>query len=118
MSMMVVGALAATSITTVTPLVFTFGGAKVELQKVLNQIFPKLIPLAILMFAFYLLKKKEKSPVYVLITLFIIGFVAYNELPEYGSLNKLILSKYSHSKFEHVDITHNSTLISSNDVEP
>lgn len=76
MSMMVVGALAASSINTTTPLVFKFGGTTVELQKVLNQIFPKMIPLALLMLAFYLLKEKRKSPTYVLIVLFIVGFAA------------------------------------------
>lgn len=74
MSMMVVGALGASSIKTSTSLIFKFGGTTVELQKVLDQIFPKMIPLAILMLAFYLLKEKRKSPTYVLITLFVIGF--------------------------------------------
>ena len=76
LSMMVVGALSASSINTTTPIIFEFGGTTVELQKVLNQIFPKMIPFTILMFTFYLLNKKRKSPTYVLITLFVVGFAA------------------------------------------
>ena len=55
-SMIVIGALAAGNI------------------KVLDSICPKLLPLGVLALVIYLLKKKRKSSVFILITLFVIGF--------------------------------------------
>lgn len=74
-SMIVIGALAAGNIKVNTIVSGTFGGSEVVLQDVLNSILPCLMPLAVLALVIYLLKKKQKSSVFVLLTLFVIGFV-------------------------------------------
>ncbi|MBE6012019.1 PTS system mannose/fructose/sorbose family transporter subunit IID [Anaeropeptidivorans aminofermentans] len=74
-TMMVVGALAATSIKATTALSVTIDESPIIIQDILNKIFPNMLPLAVLGLVFYLYFKKKKSTVYILITLFIIGFV-------------------------------------------
>ena len=73
-SMIVIGALAAGNIKVNTIVAGTFGGSEVVLQNVLDSICPKLLPLGVLALVIYLLKKKRKSSVFILITLFVIGF--------------------------------------------
>ncbi len=75
MSMMVLGALASANIKMPTPISGTFGGSEVVLQTILDSILPKMLPLGLLCLAVWMLKKKQKSSIFVLITLFIIGFV-------------------------------------------
>lgn len=74
-SMIVIGALAAGNIKVNTIVSGTFGGSEVVLQDVLDSILPSMLPLAVLALVIYLLKKKQKSSVFVLLTLFVIGFV-------------------------------------------
>lgn len=73
-SMMVIGALAAGNIRINTPIAGTFGGSQVVLQNVLDSILPKLLPLALMLLVVWMLKQKQKSATFVLITLFVIGF--------------------------------------------
>lgn len=75
MSLMIVGGLSASMIRAKSALVFTLGETIVEIQPILDNVFPKLLSLGALFLSFYLLKKKEKSPTYVLGVLFAIGFV-------------------------------------------
>ncbi len=74
-SMIVIGAMAAGNIKANTIVQGNFGGSEVVLQDVLNSICPCLLPLAVLILVIWLLKKKRKSSVFILITLFVIGFV-------------------------------------------
>ncbi|GHV63822.1 PTS fructose transporter subunit IID [Spirochaetia bacterium] len=74
-SMMVIGALAAGNIRARIIIQGTFAESKVVLQSVLDSILPKMVPLAILILVLYLLRTKKKSAIFVLLTLFIIGFV-------------------------------------------
>lgn len=73
-SMMVVGALAAGSIRVKTAIKGSFGGSEVDLQKVLDAILPRMIPLAVLVLVIYLLRVKRLSTMTVLGLLFVIGF--------------------------------------------
>ena len=73
-SMMVIGALAAGNIRVTTLIQGTFGKSPVVLQKVLDSILPKMLPLLLLCLVMYWLKGRQKSAVYVLVMLFIIGF--------------------------------------------
>lgn len=73
-SMIVIGALAAGNIKINTPIAGTFGGSAVVLQKVLDSILPQFLPLALLILVVWMLKQKQKSSIFVLITLFVIGF--------------------------------------------
>lgn len=75
MSLMIVGGLSASMIRVKSALVFTLGETVVEIQPILDNIFPKLLSLGALFLSFYLLKKREKSPTYVLGVLFAIGFI-------------------------------------------
>lgn len=75
MSMMVVGGLAASNIKVTSSIVFKYNKTSFALQPILDKILPQMLPLLLLFFVFYLLKKKQKSATYVLIVLFIIGFV-------------------------------------------
>jgi len=74
-SMIVIGALAAGNIKANVIVSGTFGGSEVVLQNVLDSILPKMLPLAVLALVIYLLKTKKKSSIFVLITLFVLGFV-------------------------------------------
>lgn len=75
MSMMVVGGLAAGNIKATTKFVVNSGQTKIVVQDMLDKIVPNLIPLVILSIVLYLLRKKHKSATFVLILLFIIGFI-------------------------------------------
>lgn len=74
-SLFVIGAMAAANIKAKVIVTGTFGGSEVVVQNVLDSILPKMIPLAILCLVVWMLKKKQKSAVFTLITLFVIGFV-------------------------------------------
>jgi mannose/fructose/N-acetylgalactosamine-specific phosphotransferase system component IID len=73
-SMMVIGALAAGNIRARTVIKGSFGGTDVVLQNVLDTILPRLLPLAVLAFVLFLLRTKQKSTMFVLVLLFVIGF--------------------------------------------
>lgn len=73
-SMMVIGAMAAANIKANVIVSGDFGGSTVVVQNVLDSICPKLLPLAVLCFCTWLMKKKQKSSVFVLLVLFAIGF--------------------------------------------
>jgi mannose/fructose/N-acetylgalactosamine-specific phosphotransferase system component IID len=73
-TMMVVGALAATTIRIKTPLSFAMNGTNIAIQEVLDKIFPSMLTLLVLGIVFYLYNTKKKSATFILVTLFIIGF--------------------------------------------
>lgn len=73
--MMMIGAMAATSITITTPLQISYGGKDpVVIQDVLNNIMPGLIPLIVLFITFYLIRKKVKI-VYLLLGIIVVGIL-------------------------------------------
>lgn len=74
MSMMVVGGLAASNIKVTSSIVLKYNKTSIALQPILDKILPQMLPLLLLFFVFYLLKKRQKSATYVLVLLFIIGF--------------------------------------------
>lgn len=74
-SMFVIGAMAAANIKAKVIITGTFGGSEVVVQNVLDSILPKMLPLALLCVVVWMLKKKQKSAVFTLVTLFVIGFV-------------------------------------------
>ncbi|MDF2592964.1 MAG: system mannose/fructose/sorbose family component [Clostridia bacterium] len=76
MSMMVVGALASTTIVANVRLEYTINKTILKVQPILDKIFPKMVPLSILLLTFWLLRKKGKSPTFILLVLFILGFAA------------------------------------------
>jgi PTS system mannose-specific IID component len=72
--LMVIGSMAATRVTIVTPIAFTVGEVGVNLQKVLDSLLPSLLPL-IAVLAVWKLLVKGKSPTYIIAVLFVVGIV-------------------------------------------
>ncbi|BBN99832.1 PTS system mannose/fructose/sorbose family transporter subunit IID [Sporolactobacillus terrae] len=56
--LVVVGAMVATMLKISTPLKFNINGAKVDIQSILNQILPNMLPLAVTLIIFWFLRKK------------------------------------------------------------
>lgn len=76
--LMAVGAMTATMVEFTTPLVVSFSETKVEIQSVLDQIMPSLLPLVFTLFVFYLLNKKQVKVIYLLI-----GIIAFGVLGKF-----------------------------------
>lgn len=74
LGLMMTGAMTAQYVSFKTTYVADFGGATFNLQNVLDQIMPGLLPLAITMGAFFYLRKKNK-PVTVLLVMFALSVV-------------------------------------------
>ncbi len=74
MGMMVLGGLVATKINIITPLTLTLGEKATEIQALLNQIMPALLPLA-LFFIVYGLLRKGVTPMKAMGTIFASGVV-------------------------------------------
>ena len=72
--MMMVGAMTASSVTITTTLKWGITGATLNLQKILDGIFPGLLPLAVTLIVFALLRKKVKA-VYLLFGMIVIGLL-------------------------------------------
>ncbi len=72
--MIVLGALVAKNIGVTTPLVFNVGGMSVVMQDVLNSIVPKIIPMALFLGVYYLLKHGKKATT-VMIYIMIVAVV-------------------------------------------
>ena len=72
--MMMVGAMTASSVTITTTLKWGIKGATLNLQKILDGIFPGLLPLAVTLIVFALLRKKVKA-VYLLFGMIVIGIL-------------------------------------------
>lgn len=69
----VIGALAATTISLTTPIVVPFGDAETKtLQDILNGFFPGLLPLAIVLFAWWLISSKHMSATKTLVVMTIV----------------------------------------------
>ncbi len=74
LGMMVLGSLVATNIGVRTPFTVTVSGMTMELQGVLDSIFPRLLPLA-LFIGVYLLVNKGMKPVKIIGILFIVAII-------------------------------------------
>lgn len=69
-----VGCMIATQISLTCPFEFTISGTTIVLQEYLDQILPKLLPLATTLLVYYFLKKKVKVS-YIMCALIIFGFI-------------------------------------------
>lgn len=69
----VVGALTSLYGSTKLGIKIANGEAPIDLQKILDGVLPKLIPLAITMLLYYLLAKKKWTPIYCIVLLLVIG---------------------------------------------
>lgn len=75
LGVMVIGALAANTITLNTIARIPLGGKSQSLQSVLNGVFPGIFPLAIVLFSWWLVSKKQLSPTKVILILTVIVIV-------------------------------------------
>ena len=74
MGMMVLGGLVATKINITTPLTLTLGEKVTEIQALINQIMPALLPLS-LFFIVYALLRKGVTPMKAMGIIFVAGIV-------------------------------------------
>lgn len=74
--MMVVGGMVATMLPVVTPIKFSMVGATVKLQTIFNQIMPGLLPLALTLLIFWMIRKKF-SISKLTIGLLVVGVLAH-----------------------------------------
>lgn len=73
--LMVVGAMTSQRVNVVVPLSFKVGQVSLNIQKILDSLLPGLVPLAITLIVWQLIRKKVK-PIYVILLLFVLGIVA------------------------------------------
>jgi PTS system mannose-specific IID component len=71
----IMGALAVSFVKVSTPVVFFIGGTKFDLQSILNQFMPNLLPLILVLVIWWLLAKKNVSPTTIMIALLVIGIL-------------------------------------------
>lgn len=71
----IVGALTSNYGATTLGIVIPNGDAPINIQKVLDGVLPQMLPLALTLLLFYLLKKKKWSPVACIVLLLVIGIV-------------------------------------------
>lgn len=74
--LMVVGSMAATRVTIHTPLAVKVGEGVTKIQDVLNSLAPGIIPLAITLLVWWMLKKKINT-VWIIIAIFVVGIAGY-----------------------------------------
>lgn len=79
LGLIVVGALIASIVNISTPLAWKFGEYEFILQDVLNTAFPKILPAVLTAFVFYLVRKKQWSPIKIVLLLFV-GFTILGAL--------------------------------------
>ncbi|BEU88901.1 hypothetical protein TAMA11512_23650 [Selenomonas sp. TAMA-11512] len=72
--LMVIGSMAATRVSIMTPIAFTIGEVSVTLQNVLDSLLPAMLPLAAVL-AVWKLLERGKSPTYIIAVLFIVGIL-------------------------------------------
>lgn len=70
--MTVAGAMISILVNIQTPIIITFGEGNVELQPILDQVLPNLLPLALL-FGVYSLLKKKISPIIIMLVIMLLG---------------------------------------------
>ncbi|WEV37341.1 PTS system mannose/fructose/sorbose family transporter subunit IID [Lactobacillus sp. ESL0677] len=70
----IVGGMVASMVDITTPIKFAAGGAKLTLQSILNQMFPKMLPLLFTLAIYYLIKKKINTNA-LLIGIIIFGII-------------------------------------------
>lgn len=70
----VVGGMVASMVDITTPIKFTTGGTKLNLQHMLNQIFPKMLPLVFTLVIYYLIRKKVNTNA-LLIGIIVFGLI-------------------------------------------
>ncbi|ACI17382.1 PTS fructose transporter subunit IID [Coprothermobacter proteolyticus DSM 5265] len=75
LGLLVMGALSASYVSLSTPLKFTSGEMVIELQNILDNIFPGLLSLGVVGLVWYLLSAKKKSPLWVMGFLVVLSFV-------------------------------------------
>lgn len=75
LGMTVIGGVAASYVNLAIPAKFALRGAEIDIQATLDGIFPKLLPLAIIFISWYLMAKKQVSPVKLILLYFVVAFV-------------------------------------------
>jgi PTS system mannose-specific IID component len=74
LGLMVVGAIGAQRVGIALDIAFNAGGSEINIQKILDQFVPGLVPLAAILGTWEMLRRKV-NPTYAVIVLFLVGFV-------------------------------------------
>jgi PTS system mannose-specific IID component len=81
----VLGALAVRFVSVTTPLVIAVGGTTIKLQEVLDSFMPKLLPLALVLFVWWLIQRRKISPLWVMVGLIAAALIgAYPWFGKFG----------------------------------
>lgn len=76
LGMTVIGGVAASYVNLEIPAKFALTGTEIDVQAILDGIFPKLAPLAVIFASWYLMAKRKVSPVKLIFIYFIVAFAA------------------------------------------
>ncbi|EOI00589.1 hypothetical protein UAY_01692 [Enterococcus moraviensis ATCC BAA-383] len=74
LGMTVIGGVAASYVKLEIPAKFALTGTEIDVQAILDGIFPKLAPLLVIFFSWYLMAKKNVSPVKLIMIYFVVAF--------------------------------------------
>lgn len=75
LGMVVMGGISASYVNLSTKLVFKSGNVNIQFQKLLDNIFPKLLPFILVILAWYLMTKKKVSPINIMLIMLIVAVV-------------------------------------------
>jgi PTS system mannose-specific IID component len=71
----VMGMLAFGFVKLSTPVIFSIGGTVFAVQEVLDSVMPSLLPLALVLFIWWLLTKRNVSPTWIMVIILIVGIL-------------------------------------------
>jgi D-glucosaminate-specific PTS system IID component len=74
LGVIVIGGVAASYVNLNLPIVLDFGNAVVDVQLILDGIFPKLLPVVLVITSWYFMAKKGVTPLKMIATYFILAF--------------------------------------------
>lgn len=78
LGLLVIGGLAPSTISVSVPYIFKSGGVKLPIQDMLDKILPGLVPLAIVLFSYWILGKKKMTSTKLILVLIVLGIVLFN----------------------------------------
>lgn len=78
LGLLVIGGLAPSTISVAVPYVFKSGSVKLPIQGMLDKILPGMVPLAIVLFSYWILGKKKMTSTKLILVLIVLGIVLFN----------------------------------------
>jgi PTS system mannose-specific IID component len=69
----IIGALAVSFVSLSTPVAFSIGGTTFQIQQILNDLMPNLLPLLLVLLIWWLVTKKDVNPTTIMIVIIVVG---------------------------------------------